>query len=100
MIDGSLYHGRRRFLRLTGVVGAGGLLAVGPASARRPEERTGTVLTVSPDGETGTLRAHETGEDREFKNPAQVSVQVGDDVIYVTVEAANGTEVNIIKEQT
>lgn len=77
---------RRGVLRSVGALGVGGLFAVGTASGRRTEEeRDGRILSVSNNGDEGELRNLETGEEREFKNPANVDVEVGDEVIYVLV---------------
>lgn len=64
-----------------------------------PEEREGTIKSVSEDLTEGTLNDHESGEDREFRNPARVDVNVTDEVIYVRVKTENGEDVDIVQEK-
>lgn len=64
-----------------------------------PEERTGTIKSVSDDLESGKLQDKETGNEGEFKNPALVDVKVSDEVIYVLVKTENGKDVRIVQEK-
>lgn len=65
MIFKSDHRTRRRFLRVVGTVGAGGLVAVGTAAAEKPETHEGRILTVNDDGESGTLER--TSDNKEFQ---------------------------------
>ncbi len=37
-------------------------------------------------------------EGSDFTNPARVSVEVGDELLYITIIAGNGRIINVIKE--
>ncbi|MBI2968598.1 MAG: hypothetical protein HYY40_12415 [Bacteroidetes bacterium] len=62
------------------------------------EEREGTILTKTSDGSSGRLRDASTGNESDFTNPAKVSIDVGNGVIYITIVAGNGRIINVIKE--
>ncbi len=63
------------------------------------EEREGTIQSINDDSTGGKLKDRETGEERQFDNPARVDVRVGDDVIYVNIDTQEGKDVNIIKKK-